>query len=154
MAKGFRVQETVPHAPAVVWRYLTDFAHAEDWMTGVESMTADDAGPLRVGQRLRFKSRGKTRLSEITGLQTGNSIALTSTQGGITATYTYHLEPDEEGTRMTLTAVCSATGGWKLLHPLIVFAMRRSDGTHLEQLREALRLHLERSADPGRGAHA
>ena len=138
MAGGFSVKETIERPPEQVWVYLTDFSHAREWMTGVEEMSQINQGPIVVGSRFRFKARGKERESEITALEPGKRIALTSTQGGVTATYTYSLASAGEGTEVTLNATCKATGFWKLLHPLIVFAMKQSDSSHLPKLKTAI----------------
>ena len=138
MADGFNVKETIGRPPEEVWAYLTDFSHVKEWMTGVEEMTQITQGPLNVGSRFRFKARGKARESEVTAWEPGKCIALTSTQGGVTATYTYSLVSTDDGTEITLHAVCRATGFWKLLHPIIVFAMKKSDSSHLAKIKAAI----------------
>ncbi len=107
-------------------------------MTGVEEMTPLTQGPIEVGTRFRFKARGKEHESEVTALEPGKRIALTSTQGGVTATYVYSLAPAGNNTEVTLNAVCEATGFWKLIHPIIVFAMKKSDSSHLAKLKAAI----------------
>ena len=121
-----------------MWGYLTDFGNAKKWMTGVEEMTPLTQGPIEVGTRFRFKARGKDRESEVTALKPGKRIALTSTQGGVTATFIYSLAPAGESTAVTLNATCKATGFWRLLHPFIVFAMKQSDSSHLAKLKTAI----------------
>ena len=138
MADGFVAKETIAEAPAKVWDYLADFRNADEWMTGVEKMTQKTPGPLEVGTRFSFESRGKVRETQVTALDPGERIALTSTQGGVTATYTYSMSPTDDGTELTLEAVCKADGLWKLLHPLIVFAMKKSDASHLSNLKAAM----------------
>jgi uncharacterized protein YndB with AHSA1/START domain len=138
MSGGFTVRETIERSPQEVWGYLTDFGNAKQWMTGVEEMTPLTQGPIEVGSRFRFKARGKERDSYVTAFEPGKRIALTSTQGGVTATYTYSLASAGNSTEVTLNAVCHATGFWKLLHPIIVFAMKRSDASHLAQLKTAI----------------
>ncbi len=138
MASGFRVTETIERPPEQVWVYLTDFSHAREWMTGVEEMSQINQGPIEVGPRFRFKARGKERESEVTALEPGRRIALTSTQGGVTATDVYSLAPIGNSTEVTLNAVCEATGFWKLIHPIIVFAMKKSDSSHLARLKTAI----------------
>lgn len=78
------------------------------------------------------------RESEVVQFARGRSIALESTQGGITAVYRYDIEPLEGGSRITLDVTCEATGFWKLLHPVIVRAMKKSDSSHLRRLGETL----------------
>ena len=138
MAGGFTAREFVERSPQEVWAYLTDFSNAQKWMTGVEAMAPITADPIQVGTRLRFTSRGKQRESEITALEPGKRLELTSTQGGVTAIYAYSLEPRDNGTDLTLRATCAATGFWKLLHPIIVVAMKRSDSSHLTNLKTTM----------------
>ena len=138
MADGFSVKETIARSPEDVWAYLTDFANAKAWMTAVDGMTQTTQGPLRVGTRFKFSARGRERETQVTALDPGRQIALTSTQGGVTATYTYRVAPAGGGTEVTLDAVCQASGVWKLLHPMIAFAMKRSDSSQLANLKAAM----------------
>lgn len=139
MAGGFAVRETIERSPEDVWAYLTDFANAHAWMTAVDAMTHTTDGPLRVGTRFKFHARGRERETEVTALDPGRLIALTSTQGGVSATYTYEVMPAAGGTEVALDARCRASGIWNLLHPLIVFAMKRSDSSQLANLKAAMR---------------
>ena len=59
----------------------------------------------------------------------------TPQEGGVTATYTYSLEPNGRGTRVTLHGACEATGLWRLLHPLIVKMMAKHDSRQMEMLK-------------------
>jgi len=138
MADGFTVTETIAAAPEEVWDYLVDFRNAGQWMPGIDDMSQTTPGPVEVGTNLTFDARGKQRASQVSDLDPGQRLALTSTQGGVTATYTYSVAPSDAGTEMTLHAVCRATGFWKLLHPLIVFAMRKSDGPQLSNLKAVI----------------
>ena len=97
MSKGFSVKETIDQPKAVVWDFLTDFNKADKWMTGVDQMKQISDGPIKTGTRLSFVARGKERETRVTALDSGKMIALTSTQGGVTATYTYSLESENIG---------------------------------------------------------
>jgi len=138
MANGFTAKTTLDHTPVEVWAYLTDLDNAPEWMRGVDALEQTTPGPLQAGSSLRFKSRGKVRESRVTALIPCERLALTSTQGGITATYTYLLAPDGDGTELTLEATCTATGPWTLLRPLIAFAMKQSDASHVTNLKAAM----------------
>lgn len=138
VSKGFSARERIDRPPEDVWAYLTDFRNAKDWMTGVEGLSPKGEGPIEIGTRLSFRARGKERMSRVSALEPGRQLALTSTQGGVTATYTYALAPDGDGTEVTLEAVCQATGAWRLLHPVIAMAMKRSDSSQLANLKLAM----------------
>ena len=128
MAKGFTSTAEIAATPDEVWASLIDFERASAWMTGIDGMRPVGTGAIEVGTELVFTARGRERRSSITGLEPVRRIDLTSTQGGVTATYSYRIEPSSGGTRLTLDAVCEASGAWKLLHPLIALAMKASDG--------------------------
>jgi uncharacterized protein YndB with AHSA1/START domain len=138
LSKGFSTRERIDRPPEEVWAYLTDFRNAKDWMKGIEDLAPLGKGPIEIGTRLSFKARGKEREARVTALEPGRQIALTSTQGGVTATYTYALAPDGDGTEVTLEAVCRATGAWRLLHPVIAMAMKQSDSSQLANLKSAM----------------
>ncbi len=138
MTRGFRVSARIDRPAHEVWAFLTNFENAEKWMTGVDDMRPVTPGPPRLGARLKFKARGRERESKITAWDPCRRIALTSTRGGITATYEYSLSPASGSTQLTLEAACQARGFWKLLHPLIVLAMKRNDSTHLAKLKNAI----------------
>ena len=138
MADGFTAKATLDQAPVEVWAYLTDLGNAGEWMRGIDRLEQVSPGPLQVGSELRFISRGKERETRVTAMVPCERLALTSTQGGITATYTYLLAPDGDGTEITLEARCTATGLWKLVHPLIVFAMKQSDASHVRNFKTAM----------------
>lgn len=135
MANGFTVKEIISSSPDKVWRTLTDFNHAHKWMRSIDRMSRPADGVLEIGTILKFRSRGKDRETRVTALEPGRKLALTSTQGGVTATYEYLLAPAGDGTEITLNAACEATGVWKLVHPLIVVAMKAADSTQLSNLK-------------------
>ena len=138
MANGFSVSETIDRPVETVWAQLTDFDRADPWMTSVDNLAKTTDGSIAAGTRLTFRSRGQERETVVTAWEPGRRLELTSTQGGVTANYDYVLEPTDDGTRITLDARCRATGPWRLIHPLIVFAMKRSDGDQLAKLRRVV----------------
>ena len=82
--------------------------------------------------RLSVAGRGKERETRIAAWQPTSAFAIASEEGGVSAVYRYDLEPVGGRTRVTLDARCQARGfPWRLLHPLIAFAMKRADGGQL-----------------------
>jgi uncharacterized protein YndB with AHSA1/START domain len=135
MVQAFRATRVVDHPVEQVWQQLTDWDRAADWL-GVDSIRAD--GETAVGTPLRFVTRGKERTSEITALDPGRSITLRSRQGGVTADYTYTVEPAQSGSRVTLTADVRTRGAWTMAGPAIRAAIRRSDARQVEALDRTL----------------
>ena len=84
------------------------------------------------------RARGAERESQVSALDEGKRLVLTSTQGGVTAIYDYRLVPTANGTQITLDAACNATGWWKLVHPLIAFAMKKADSPQLARLKSVV----------------
>lgn len=135
MAQSFSVEATVARPAPQVWSALTDWEKAHQWMAGVEWIKAD--GDTGVGTRLTFHARGKDRTAEISSYEDGRSVVLRSVQGGVTADYTYALEPQgDDSTRVTLVADCRSEGLiWNLLSPLVRLAMRMADRGQLKALK-------------------
>jgi len=138
MNKGFSVSQIIDRPPDEVWAYLVEFRNAPQWMTGVDGLEQVSDGPLGVGAELAFKSRGKVRGSVVSAFEPERRLDLTSTQGGITASYSYSLAPRDGATELTLSANCEAKGLWKILHPLIKIAMEKSDSSHVSNIATAM----------------
>ena len=66
-------------------------------------------------------------------------VAFESVQGGVTAVYTYELEPlGGQQTKVRLTATCRTRGLMRIVGPLLGFAMRKSDEGQLAKLKQVL----------------
>jgi uncharacterized protein YndB with AHSA1/START domain len=135
MTRAFAVTRTIDRPVDEVWSRLTDWDRAAPWM-GIDAIRAE--GATAVGTTLRFTVRGKDRTSEIAALAPGRSVTLRSRQGGVTADYTYGVEPSGPGSRVTLTAEVETRGAWSLAGPMIRAAIRRTDGGQLDALEREL----------------
>jgi carbon monoxide dehydrogenase subunit G len=123
--------ETVIDQPVdVVWARLIDWDTAAGWMSGVDALHAH--GPTAAGTTLVFTTRGKERAGQITALDPGRSITLTSIQGGVTADYVYACARHGQGTRVSLVVDCRMAGPVRLLGPVIRSAIRRTDSGQLD----------------------
>lgn len=129
MALQFQITHVFSASPDVVWRGLTDLDAAHAWMPGLVRMDALTDGPLRPGSewretRMVFK-REATEQFEVTAMEPHRSLDLrvdgskgSSKRGEYV--FAYRLEPDGDGTRLTLDAeirgmgVIGALFGWLL----------------------------------------
>ncbi len=138
MAQAFDVETTINRSADDVWKTLTDWTRAAEWMRGIDSMTAN--GPNEVGTELLFRARGKDRPATIAAIdESTRSLTLRSVQGGVTADYRYRMEPVADGTaRVHLAADCATTGVWSLFAPLLRLMMKRTDSGQLEDLKKLM----------------
>ena len=138
MAKTISVSETINASSDEVWKVLTDWPGAVRWMNGIASMSID--GETVEGARVRFFTRGQERDSLITHCDSGRSVTLRSQQGGVTADYTYSVEAvGKSSSRVSLEAECHFSGlRYRLLGPLIGFAIRRTDGGQIAALKRVV----------------
>ena len=138
MAKTISVSETIDRPPDEVWSVLTDWPGAVRWMNGIESMSID--GETVEGAHVRFHTRGQDRDSVITHCEPGRSITLRSQQGSVTADYRYSIEAvGDSSSRVSLEAECQFSGLlYRLLGPLIGFAIRRTDGGQVAALKRVI----------------
>ncbi|MCP3853455.1 MAG: hypothetical protein GY698_01810 [Actinomycetia bacterium] len=138
MAQVFASEVEIDRPAAEVWAALTDWPNAHTWMGGVDSIEA--GGPTETGTTLRFHTRGKDRPAELSAVDPGKVIVVRSTQGGVSADYTYSLRPlTGSRTRVSLVADCSARGfPWAMLTPVLRMVIKRTDGGQLETLRRRI----------------
>ncbi len=138
MTQTISATENISRPPEHVWAVLTDWPGAVRWMNGIESMSIE--GDTVEGARVRFFTRGQDRDSVIARCDPGREIVLRSQQGGVTADYTYSLEPvGESSTRVSLVTECHFSGlRYRLLGPLIRFAIRRTDGGQIAALKRVI----------------
>lgn len=128
MSVAFTATQVIDRPVDTVWRVLTDWHHASDWM-GVDSVTP-------VGDTtLRFVARKRERTSEITAVRPGESITLTSVQGGVRADYTYSVVPVGDTTRATLVADVTTKPLWRPIAPTLRMLIRRADSGQLDALK-------------------
>ena len=138
MRSGFTVRERIDRPVQEVWAFLSDMNNAERWMTGITHMKPVRPGSIGVGSRFSFSARGAERQTEITTWEPPNRLALTSTQGGITARYEYSVSGNEQWTDVQLHAECRARGVWRIVHPLILLFMKKSDASQLVNLKRTM----------------
>lgn len=137
MSQAFEVTTTINRPAEEVWASLVDWSKASQWMSGIDSMTAN--GPNEAGTELVFRARGKDRPSSIAAIDPGRSVTLRSVQGGVTADYRYRVEPvTDETTKVDLNADCSTTGMWSIVGPLLRIMMKRTDSGQLEGLKQLM----------------
>jgi len=93
----------------------------------------------RAVSELVFSARGKDRDAMVRAWEPDRRLVLESTQGGVTAIYEYLLAANGPATDMRLRASCVTRGAlWRLASPLLVVAMRLTDGPQLKRLRTAI----------------
>ena len=149
MGNGFRSSEHIHRPVEEVWAILTDWGHAPQWMNGIDEMSGPDPQSVAEGATVRFRARGADRESTVAVWSPPRRLVLRSRQGGVTATYKYTCEPEEDGTRVTLQAGCEMRGlGWRLIGPLIRYLMKRSDGGQIAALKRLLESGSNQTTQP------
>jgi len=128
MSRAFAVTQVIDRPADQVWQVLTDWSRAPEWMGGVDEVRV-------VGATLHFVARGRERTSEITDVRPGESLTLTSVQGGVRADYRYTVAGESAGTRATLVASVAVRGPWRLAAPVLRVLIRRTDGGQLAALK-------------------
>ena len=94
-------ESVVVHIPPPrAWALLTDWVAAPVWMPGVTEMHAE--GPTEPGLVIDFHARGHDRTAEITALDPGRSITISTGEGDAGVHYAYLLAADGLDTRLTL----------------------------------------------------
>lgn len=122
-----------------VWARLTDWDRAGRWMKGVHRLAPVGGGPVGEGTQMALFTEEGERRATIARWHPPHELVLLSEQPGMTATYTYRVEPGDDGaTNVSLEAECTPRGLLRLLGPLIRHVMRRIDGRQMEALARAI----------------
>lgn len=134
----FHAEQSIAAPIDRVWRHLIEPDLIVTWMPGVTAIRTPSNAPLTAGMTFRATARSRDQASTVIMLESGRRLALQSTQGAFTVTYTYTITATGDTTQATLSADCVATGIARLLKPLIAFAIRHADAGSLARLRTAV----------------
>jgi uncharacterized membrane protein len=86
------------------WNAIADVQSWPQWTPSITRVERLDDGPLGTGSRTRIKQpRMLAIVWEVTGLEDGREFTWVGRSPGITTTARHILEPDADGTRLTLT---------------------------------------------------
>ena len=92
------ITERVGAAPGRVWAILADVENWPTWTPSVSSVTRLDAGPLRVGSRVRIKQpRLPVTTWTVTELSAGESFSWVAAGPGFRATASHRVQPGDPG---------------------------------------------------------
>ena len=138
----FELSEWIAQPPVQVFAALTDNEKAPDIMPNIVRQEKLTDGPPGVGTRYRETRRmeGKEQQTEleVVAYDAPRRYGVQAAQSGILVTYTYELQPENEGTRVNLLCQVTASGVKKLAAPMVASIMKREDGDHLQQLKAYL----------------
>jgi carbon monoxide dehydrogenase subunit G len=136
----------VKASPARVWEVMSDFEHAAERISGIQSVEMLTEGPVRVGTRFR-ETRvmfGKLAVEEmeVTALEPGRSYTLSADSCGVHFDSTMRAVPVGAGTRLELEMRSRAlTLGARVMGaamgPLMKGAMCKAVSKDLEDIKRA-----------------
>ena len=119
---GLQHTVTIAAPPERVWAVVVDVERWPERIPTVDAVERLDDGPLVVGSRTRLEQpRLPTAVWTVTELTAGSSYTWESTSPGVTVTATHVVEPDADGSRLTLsvTVTGAMSGiGWLLTRKL------------------------------------
>lgn len=99
-----RVSATASAAPSDVWRLFTDVERWPELTESITTLRRLDGGPLTAGSEVQLKQPAFPRTRwRVTEMRPGRSFAWESTSGGMTAVGDHIVEPQGNGSLITLT---------------------------------------------------
>jgi uncharacterized protein YndB with AHSA1/START domain len=139
----FTIHTEIDRPVGDVFAYVTDPAKLPTWQTNTVSVTQEDAGPLRVGTRLREVHRAPggrelASLVEVAELDPDRAFALRMLEGPLPIDARIALEPTPGGTRMAFTAHGRPSGPMRLAEPLLRVAVKRQFAAHCAALKRVM----------------
>jgi uncharacterized protein YndB with AHSA1/START domain len=124
--------------PELAFDYLSDHRAELEWNPKCESMVKLTDGPVGVGTRYRAKWKSSPYV-ELETLAFDRPRSWTMHNGGpIEVTFTCHLEPVPEGTRLEAAFEPTPHGWFRLVFPLFLVMIRREERANMGHLRDAI----------------
>jgi len=140
--RTFTYTDHIERSPEAVFAFMMDFSKAPRWRNLVRSMEVVGGGPPREGSDLSvtFDVAGQPRtvVSTIWAYDPPRRFGQRNTQGGVTGTFEYRLDPDPSGTKITFTADVRPHGFMWLVFPLLLRGHRARYRDQLANLKRAM----------------
>jgi hypothetical protein len=139
----FTIETRIERSPEEVFDYVTDPDSLGTWQTNTVSAEREDAGPMRVGSRLREVHRapgGKElpSLVEVTAFDRPHAFGLKVVEGSLPVDLDIGLEGGEAGTLMRFRGHGQPTGAMRLAQPLLQRVLKRQFGQQCATLKQVL----------------
>ena len=144
----FTIETEISRPVDEVFAYATDPERLPTWQDNTVSSVPEDAGPLRVGSRLReiHRAPGGKHLEsvvEVSEYEPDRAFGLRVVEGTpVHARLTF--EPTERGTRLRFDGHGQLTGAMRLVQPLLQRVLKRQFAAQCAKLKQV----LERSPLP------
>lgn len=126
----------------VVFNYLTDFTHTEQWDPGTVTTTRTDNGPLEVGARFhnvsQFRGRRTELEYELTRRDPDAHLVFTGHNGTVTSTDDMSFSSDGTTTALTYRATLRFKGLFRLAEPFLRSGFEKVADETADQLRTTL----------------
>lgn len=136
---GFERDEWIARPPEQLFDLLSDSSRAVELMPSTTRMEKLTSGPVGVGTRFRETRmmNGEPRETdlEVVRYEPPTDYAVRNVTQGIESVYHYRLEPEGQGTRITLEATVSGSGLRALAAPVVAAILKREDSDHLARLK-------------------
>jgi uncharacterized protein YndB with AHSA1/START domain len=151
MAVDVLTEIEIARPPAEVAAFAADPANATRWYENIESVQPRYVGQPTVGSRAeftaRFLGRSMTYTYEITELEPGRRLVMSTDEGPFPMETTYTWEEAPGGTRMRLRNRGEPSGFAGVAAPLMERAIRRANRKDLSRLKGVL--ETQRGFAPG-----
>ena len=102
----------IDHPVGAVWALVGDVTSWSEWIPDVSGLSPLAEGGTNVGAVLEYEFRGRAVRAEITGLESERLFAIHSPDKGYDFDEVITLEPEGEGTRVSVTWRFEPTALW------------------------------------------
>ncbi len=126
--------------PDAIWAVMMDVERWPEWTESIRSVQQLDSGPFALRSEARLRVRGgPASVWRVTELTEGQSFTWESDVGGVHSRASHVIDPEDDGSRVTLTVTISGLPA-TLLAPFLAWAGRRN----LRMEAEGLKRRCER----------
>ncbi len=113
-------------APAAVWAVMTDVERWPEWTESMRSVKRLEAGDFGLGSTVHVEAKGApASVFTVSEFTPGRSFTWDTRTRGISASASHLIEPDGDGSNVTLGVTMSGLAA-TLFFPLLAFVGRRN----------------------------
>jgi uncharacterized protein YndB with AHSA1/START domain len=138
----FEIEVVIDRPVKDVFAALVDVDRAPDWNPGVSEVRRTSDGPIEVGSTIvyvgKFLGRDFESPSKCTEYVVDQKFSSKSASGPFDLEIANHLEPVDEGTKLTTVYRGESKGFFRLAEPVVVRLARKQFETATENLKALL----------------
>lgn len=139
---SFEMSEWIKRPPQEVFDFLSNPPNAAEYIENIKEGHKVSDGPVGVGtvfsETRVVNNREASAELVVTAYDPPRTFGISNETMGVEIVYTYTLDPEKGGTRVTWVCDLEASGLKRMMLPMVAGIMKKEDGDHLQNVKQVL----------------